>query len=121
MAGKPNSRNWNDVQTAIATAAIVTTLGLWNLFATPSKTKVVQSSEPLIPPAEPPVESAPDTAASAPTALPQVKLMFAQATPQTSIQPAPDVQQAQTVKKKKNRTNNSSGGGSVTVTQTKTS
>ena len=27
MPGKPKSRNWNDVQTAIATVAIVTTLG----------------------------------------------------------------------------------------------
>jgi len=118
MAAKPNSRNWNDVQTAIATVAIVTTLGMWNLFATPSKPKVTQTSEPTTPPTEPPVESAPIEAASAPTAMPQVKIMFAGATPQASLQPAPSLPQAQAPKKKKNRT--TSGGGG-TVTQTRTS
>jgi hypothetical protein len=105
------------VQTAIATVAIVTTLGLWNLFATPSKTKSTQANEPAIPPTEPPVEweMAPATV-PVPTAMPQVKILFAGATPQTSLQPAPGFQQAQAPKKKKNR--NSSGG---TVTQTKTS
>ncbi len=116
MAPRPNSRNWNDVQTAIATVAIVTTLGLWNLFATPSKTKASQASEPTIPPTEPPVNSAPTDTASVPTAMPQVKIMFAAgATAQASLQPAPIVQQAQTVKKK-NR--NNGGGGTVTVTKT---
>jgi|SRR6185369_15828035 len=117
MAAKPNSRNWNDVQTAIATVAIVTTLGMWNLFATPSKLKVTQASEPTTPPTEPPVESTPIEAASALTAMPQVKIIFAGATPQTSLQPAPSVQQVQAPKKKKNRTNTSGG----TVTQTRTS
>ena len=46
MPAKSNLRNWNDVQTAIATAAIVTTLGLWNLFATPAKAETVKASEP---------------------------------------------------------------------------
>jgi hypothetical protein len=121
MPAKPNSRNWNDVQTALATVAIVTTLGLWNLFATPSKTKVTQVSQPVVPPTEPPVGSAPtDTAASAPTAMPQVKILFAAgATPQASLQPAPIIQQVQPVKKK-NR-NNGGGGGGGTVTVTKTS
>src|SRR5512133_3396252 len=117
MAAKPNSRNWNDVQTAIATVAIVTTLGMWNLFATPSKTKATQTSEPTVPPTEPPAESAPTDSPSAPTAMPQVKIMFAGATPQASLQPAPSVQQAQAPKKKKNRTNTSGGGGTVTQTR----
>ena len=117
MAPRPNSRNWNDVQTAIATVAIVTTLGMWNLFATPSKTKAAQASAPTVPPTEPPVESAPTDTASAPTAMPQVKIMFAAgATPQASLQPAPVIQQVQPVKKK-NR-NNGGGGGTVTVTKT---
>jgi ABC-type nickel/cobalt efflux system permease component RcnA len=115
MPAKPNSRNWNDVQTAIAAVAIVTTLGLWNLVATPKKIEVTQPSEPTIPPTEPPMELAPATA-PVPTAMPQVKIMFAQATPQTSIVQQIQ-QQIQTVKKKKNRTNSSGG----TVTQTKSS
>ncbi len=62
MPGKPKSRNWNDVQTAIATVAIVTTLGMWNLFASPSKVvKTAETSEPVLPPppTEPPVEVEP--------------------------------------------------------------
>jgi hypothetical protein len=118
MANRPNTRNWNDVQTAIATVAVVTTLGLWNLFATPSKPKVAQSSEPMIPPTEPPVEptSAAASAASVPTAIPQVKIVFAQATP-TSVVPQPQASnpQVQTTKKKRNN------GGGGTVTQTKSS
>jgi hypothetical protein len=59
MPPKPNHRNWNDVQTAIATAAIVTTLGMWNLFAEPAKTEIAQAKEqePVVPPAESPTES----------------------------------------------------------------
>ena len=109
MPGKPNSRNWNDVQTAIATVAVVTTLGLWNLFAQPSKTVSAQADESVPPPpTEPPV-------AMAPTAIPQVKIMFTQVAPQTFVdtQPQPS--------KKKNKNNNNNGGGGGTVTQTKTS
>ncbi len=124
MPGKPKSRNWNDVQTAIATVAIVTTLGLWNLFATPSKAvKAAETNEPVQPPppTELPVE---DTSGSiaplpmTPTAMPQVKVMF---TPGVTPVVQQQVQQAQqpAKKKKKNKTNNN--GGSVSVTQTKTS
>jgi hypothetical protein len=121
MPPKQNSRNWNDVQTAIATVSIVTTLGLWNLFATPSKTKIVQTGEPVIPPTQPPLqaEAATETVPSAaiPAAMPQVKIMFTPGAPQPSIQPVSNVQQSQTVKTKKNKNN----GGHNTVTQTKTS
>lgn len=119
MSTKPNSRKWNDVQTAIATAAIVTTLGLWNLFATPSKTKSLQASEPTLPPTEPPVEAGSFSApASVPTAMPQVKIMFAQATPQTSVLPqVQNINQQVQTKKKKNK----NSGGTASVTQTKTS
>jgi hypothetical protein len=124
MAPKPASRNWNDVQTAIATVAIVTTLGMWNLFATPSKTKVTQPSEPTVPPTDPPTEPPMELAPASipvPTTMPQVKIMFNGATPQASFQPAPIVQQAQAPKKKKNRNSSSSSGGGGTVTQTRTS
>ena len=121
MPSKQNPRNWNDVQTAIATVSIVTTLGLWNLFATPSKTKIVQTGEIVVPPTQPPLEAeaARETvpAAAIPAAMPQVKIMFTPGAPQPSIQPVPNVLQSQTVKKKKNKNNSSNN----TVTQTKTS
>ncbi|SRR6266498_4611762 len=115
MPPRPNARNWNDVQTAIATVAIVTTLGMWNLFATPTKIKTVQTQEPVIPPTEPPTE--PPIAAE-PTLMPQVKIMFTQNAPQTVSSPQSNPQPQKP--KKKNHNNNNSGGGG-TVTQTKSS
>ncbi len=114
MPGKPHSRNWNDVHTALATVAIVTTLGLWNLFATPSKTvKPVQTSEPVQPPpTEPPVVE------SAPTAMPQIKIIFTPGATLTTIT-QPQVQPVQQAPRKKK--NNNNGGGSTSVTQTKSS
>jgi histone deacetylase complex regulatory component SIN3 len=108
MPPKPNSRNWNDVQTAIATVAIVSTLGLWNLFASPSKNESTKTSHPVLPPTDPP-------GASAPTVMPKVKIMFTQATPQSTVQQALN----NITRKKKNKNNNH--GGSVSITQTKTS
>ena len=108
MPAKPNSRNWNDVQTAIAAVTVVTTLGLWNLFAQPSKAVSAQSGEPTVPP--------PTPTASEPTAMPQVKIMFTQVAPQTFVDTQPQNN------KKKN--NGGGGGGSpapAPVTQTKTS
>jgi hypothetical protein len=108
MASKNNPRNWNDVQTAIATAAIVTTLGMWNLFATPAPKKVTQTVTSL-----PPTEESPVT--STPTPMPQVKIFFTTQTVPQSVAP----QQEQTVThKKKNKNNNSGGGGTVTTTRT---
>src|SRR5574341_1750690 len=112
MPAKPNARNWNDVKTAITTVAIVTTLGMWNLFATPAKTATVKVDEPILPPTEPPVTAEP-------TLMPQVKVMFTQTVPQTIT-----AQQPQNKKKKpKNKNNNNNGGGgggggSASVTQT---
>ena len=105
MSSKPKVRNWNDVQTAIATVAIVTTLGMWNLLATPAKAESASVEEPIIPPTEPPV-------AAEPTPMPQIKIMFTDAAsqPVTSQQP-------ETTKKKKKKNNNNSGGGSVTQTK----
>lgn len=110
MPPRPNARRWNDVQTAIATVAIVTTLGLWNLFATPAKAKVVQTQEPVVPPTKPLVSAEP-------TRMPQVKIMFTPGAPQTvsNFQSNPQPQKP----KKKKHNNNSGGGG--TVTQTKSS
>ena len=110
MPPRPNSRSWTDVQTAIATVSIVATLGLWTMFAEPSKPDA-EPDEPVLPPTEPP-------AAAIPTALPQVKIMFTQTAPQTTVvQQAVNNQQQQKKKKKKDE-NNSGGGGSVTQTRT---
>ena len=114
MPAKPNARNWNDVQTAIATVAIVATLGLWNLFAEPTKTVTAQEQEPTDPPTEPPVTPEPRL-------MPQVKITFTQTAPQTIT-----VQQPQIEKKKKKKKNNDNGGGGggaapVSVTQTRSS
>jgi hypothetical protein len=120
MPGKPKSRNWNDVQTAIATVAIVTTLGMWNLFASPSKgVKTAEASEPVLPPpTEPPV---PVDVATVPTAMPQVKIMFTPGATQTTVVQQQVQQVQQPAKKKKKNKNNNNGGGSASVTQTKTS
>jgi len=117
MKPKNNPRNWNDVQTAIATVAIVTTLGMWNLFATPAPKKVTQTEATL-----PPIEEVPLSTytSSTPTAMPQVKIFFTAQNAPTSVAP----QQEQTVthkKKKKNNNSNGGGGGGGTVTTTKTS
>lgn len=122
MPAKPNARNWNDVQTAIATAAIVTTLGMWNLFARPEKTVAAQAQEPdgpspTLPPAEPPVTPEP-------AMMPQVKIMFTQIPTQTTNVVQQPQQQTKKQKKKKDKDNNGGGGGgggSSSVTQTQSS
>ena len=121
MASKLKSRSWFDVQTAIATTAIVATLGLWNLFATPSKVTVVQATEePVLPlPTEEPTQSAP-TAMSVPTAMSQVKIIFTPGVVPTAVVQQQAQQVQQPIKKKKNKGSNN-GSGSVSVTQTKTS
>jgi hypothetical protein len=120
MRGKPKSRNWNDVQTAIAMAAIVATLAMWNVFASPSKAaNAAKTSESALPPppTEPPVE-----VASVPTAMPLVKIIFTPGvTPTTAVVQQQVQQVQQPAKKKKNRNNNNNSGGSVSVTQTKSS
>jgi hypothetical protein len=122
MPAKPKN-NWNDVQTAIATTAIVTTLGMWNLFATPVKaeeaTAVQPEEEAPVSPAPPLRDPPPGYPLDVPK--PYVKIMFTQAAPQTTT----NVQQPQEKKKrkKKNKDNGggggggNGGGGSVTSTQ----
>ena len=127
MPPKPNARKWNDVETAIATAAIVTTIGLWNLFATPAKTLIAEaqpqeSNDTSVPP---PTES--PVTAQQPVSMPQVKIMFTPGAPQTTtIQQSQQQVQPQVRKKKKNNSNNSgstnnANAGSPSVTQTKSS
>jgi hypothetical protein len=126
MPGKPKSRNWNDVQTAISMVAIVTTLGLWNLFSTaPKAVKTAGLSEPVLPPpTEPPVEDQAVSIAPGgpvnPTPMPQVKIMFTPGVTQAPVVQQQVQQVQQPARKKKNR-NNSSGGVSSSVTQTKSS
>jgi len=115
MPPKNKSRNWNDVQIAIATVSVAATLGLWNLFAEPPKIVTAQAADPVIPP--PPTEEPPTPVpvAAEPIATPQIqtKIMFTQVAPQTS-----NVVQPQKVKKKKKNNNNGGGGGTVTNTKT---
>ncbi len=117
MSAKPAKRNWNDVQIAIATAGIVTTLGMWNLFATPVKADTVQTAEPspTDPPTEPPVSQEP-------TSLPYVRVIFTPMAPAMQAT-ATVVQQAQTQPqpKKKKHNSNRGGGGAAPVAQTKSS
>jgi hypothetical protein len=105
MSAKPAKRNWNDVQTAIATAAIVTTLGMWNLFAAPSKTVTAQTQEPTQPPpTDPP-------ASPEPAALPYVKVIFTPMATQITNNVPSQTQQQPVKQKRKKRDNNDSGGG----------
>lgn len=45
MAGKPAPKNWKDVQLALATASMVTTLACWNLFAGPDRVKADEKAQ----------------------------------------------------------------------------
>lgn len=127
MSPKPNARSWNDVQTAVATAAIVTTLGMWNLFAAPAKAEEIEATpvvekKPVLPAeplTEPPV-GYPVAGQSA--GMPYVKIMFTQIAPQTTTTVVQQSQQEIKKKKKKKKDNNGGGGGgSVSVTQTQSS
>ncbi len=128
MPPKPKN-NWNDVQTAIATTAIVTTLGMWNLFATSAKAEEAEvvptappeekdPAHPALPLAKPPVGFPIDV-----DKMPYVKIMFTQVAPQTTTAQQP--QQKKKRKKKKDSGDEGGGGGggggAVTVTQTQSS
>lgn len=45
MANKPAPKNWNDVQVAIATVSMVTTLAAWNLFAGPDRASALERAQ----------------------------------------------------------------------------
>ena len=121
MPAKPKN-NWNDVQTAIATAAIVTTLGMWNVFATPAKAEQAEAvateekviARPAVPLTDPPIGFPIDV-----QKMPYVKIMFT-AAPETTTASA--VQQPQQEnKKKKKKKNNGGGSAAAPVTQTQSS
>jgi hypothetical protein len=114
MPAKPKNK-WSDVQTAIATAAIVTTLGMWNIFATPDQSGAVQAKgqDPVLPPQSP-------TESAAGATRPHVKIMFTQVASQTTTT-VQQPQQSPTQKKKRDKNGSGGGGGAVSVTQTKSS
>ena len=65
MAGnKLTPKNWNDVQVAIATVSMVTTLACWNLFAGPDRVSALERSQ------EQATTADPSTAAAASPAAP---------------------------------------------------
>jgi len=111
MPPKANPRKWNDVQTTIAAVTVVATLGLWNLFAQPSKTVSAKADETVLPPpTEPPL-------VIEPTAIPQVKIIFTQVAPQPVI-----INQLQNNNNNNKKNNNKNqNNNSAPVTQTKTS
>ena len=101
MANKPASRNWSDVQIALATLAMAATLGLWNLFAEPDLVKAEASAqEPPVPPAEIPV------VAGTPTAMPPIKILLGGVAPETVVVVQPPAR----------RNNRNNGGGGTTTT-----
>lgn len=107
MATKPNQHNWRDIQTAMTATAVVATLGLWNLFATPTPKPKPQMEDSPAPTDEPVVDVTP-------TPLPYIKIIFS--TPKVA-QPVTSFQPVQIPKKHKNK-NGGGGGGSVTTTKT---
>ncbi len=112
MANKPAPRNWNDVQTVLATMAMALSLGLWNLFAGPDRALAKDNSQTaLAPPPVPPTEQ-PNLA---PTPLPQIKIMLGGAAPQPVNQPAGPATANQPTAHRRNHNNDPvaapSGGG----------
>ncbi len=119
MPAKPTKRNWNDVQTAIAMAAIATSIGMWNLFATPAKTTNAQATAPTVPPTDPPTDT---PTSSAPTAMPYVKIMFTPGATHPNITAGAFQQPQQQAPQPKKKRNEGGGGGSTApVTKTKSS
>lgn len=105
MAGKPATRNWNDVQITLAALAMAATLGLWNIFAEPDLAKADASAqEPPAPPAEIPA------AAATPTAIAPFKILLGGVAPETVVVIQPPA-----------RRNNRNNGGGGTVTTTRSS
>ncbi len=93
-SNKPAPKNWNDVQVAIATASMVTTLACWNMFAGPDHAAALERAQE-----QATVDSA--TTASAIIATPQVgKVFFGGAEPQPVV-----------VVLRPNQGSNSGGGG----------
>jgi uncharacterized membrane protein YgcG len=78
MAAKPNSKNWNDVQLAIVSIALVLTLFLWNSFAGLDRIKAEGRADEEAAPMN--VSPTPALAVAMPT-MPSGVIMLADATP----------------------------------------
>jgi hypothetical protein len=86
MANKPAPRKWNDIQIAIATISMASTLVFWNVFAGPDReaaAKRTQEQAAAIPP-QPTIIAEPILAAK-PTPLGDGKILFGGKAPQTQI------------------------------------
>lgn len=110
MPAKPNPKNWNDIQMALAAISITATIGLWNTFATPAK---IETAQNLAAPA------AAISASPAPALPPNVKVYFGGSAPQAR-QVAQAAQQPTTKQQKQGRQNNS-GSAPAPVAQTRSS
>ena len=93
MTNKPVSKNnWNDVQVAIATVSLVTTLAAWNLFSGPDRAAAMKRAEeqaatlpPATPTLEPTLPAPTPVAAASPTLSPDGKVYFGGVKPQIAI------------------------------------
>jgi hypothetical protein len=85
MANKPASRNWNDIQVAIATISMASTMVFWNMFAGPDREASVKRAQEqaAIPPQ--PTVTAVQIVAAPPTPLGDGKILFGGSAPQTQV------------------------------------
>jgi len=85
MANKPAPKKWNDIQVAIATISMASTLVFWNMFAGPDREAAAKRAQEqaAIPP-HPTVTAEPIVAAQ-PTPLGDGKILFGGNAPQTTI------------------------------------
>jgi uncharacterized membrane protein YgcG len=86
MANKPAPKKWNDIQVAIATISMASTLVFWNVFAGPDReaaAKRAQEQAAAIPPQ--PIITAEPIVAVQPTPLGDGKILFGGKAPQTQI------------------------------------
>ena len=107
MAAKPNSKNWNDVQLAIVSIALVTTLLLWNSFAGPDRVKAeARANAEAAQAGNVEIPVTPEMAAVMPT-MPQGVIILAEATPT----PQPSTTIASNTGKNKGGGGGGGGGG----------
>ncbi len=86
MANKPAPKKWIDIQLAIATISMASTLVFWNMFAGPDReaaAKRAQEQAATIPPQ--PTATAEPIVAVQPTPLGDGKILFGGSAPQTKI------------------------------------
>jgi uncharacterized membrane protein YgcG len=85
MAYKPAPKKWNDIQVAIATISMASTLVFWNMFAGPDREVAAKRAQEqaAIPPQ--PIVTAEPIIAVQPTPLGDGKILFGGKAPQTQI------------------------------------